>query len=117
MITPELSGHEDQVAAKKTIVDVDGDNPITAEPGSAQAKLQWNDVWNKAHSPEAVAKGKELHPDAVGIYKGKALVPGPGENQGDAQLFKDKLMYCNGFSPEVANKIVGKYISKFTTVK
>jgi hypothetical protein len=96
------------VAAKKTIVDADGDNPITAEPGSAQAKLQWNDVWNKAHSPDAIAKGKELNPDAIGIYKGKPLVPGAGPGQGDMQLFKDKLMYCNGFSPEVANKIAAK---------
>ena len=93
-------------------LDVD-DNPITAEPGSLEARLQWNDVWNQSHSPEAVARGKELHPDAVGIYKGKPLVPGAGEGQGDMQLFRDRLIFSKGLSPSVAQRILDKYMSQF----
>ena len=113
MVTPELIGSEDQVDTNNT--DSGSDNPITAEPGSAEAKLQWNKVWEDAHSPEAVATGKELHPDAVGIYKGKPLVPGAGENQGDLNLFKDRLVYSKGLSPEVANRIIDKYLSQFNS--
>ena len=89
------------------------DNPITAEPGSLDARLQWNDVWDKAHNADSVAQGKALHPDAVGIYKGKALVPGIGENQGDLNLFRDKLIYSKGLSQNVASRIIDKYLSQF----
>ena len=111
-----LTGGEDQAVK---LVDKDGNGldggDIPFPPGSLEAKKAWAQIDADAHSPANVAKAKQLHPDAIGMYKGKALVPGPGENQGDYDFLVDKLVYSKGFSPEVASKIAGSV--KFKLMK
>ena len=85
---------------------------IQVEPGSVEAKKVWKQISIEAHSPENISKAKQLHPNATGLYMGKPLVPGvAGPGQADFQFMVDKLIYHDGYSPEVANKIAGKIAS------
>lgn len=82
---------------------------IPFEPGSVQAKLAFEKVWQAAHSPAMAAKGKAIHPDACGFYNGKPLVTGSAGTdarpEGDMDLLRDKLMYKQGYPLETAQKI------------
>ena len=92
--------HDGQITA--------ADNPFPN--GSAEAKLWWKNVIDPhTHaniSPELKAKyGEKI----VGVYAGKALVPGEaGANQGDFQYLVDKLQVTQGLSYGSAMKIAAK---------
>jgi hypothetical protein len=85
-------------------------NDIPYEPGTLEAKQAWMKIEQLAHSPAMIAKAKALgidHP--VGMYMGKPLVPGEaGPGQSDFQMLKDRLIYYDGYSPDVATKIAAR---------
>ena len=94
--------------------DTNGDGFITGadipfEPGSLEAKKAWMQVEAQAHSPTNVAKCKALgYEDGRGMYEGRPLVPGSGPGQGDFKLLQDRLVYHQGYDPEVASQIAAK---------
>jgi len=70
----------------------------------------------EAHSAENIQRAKALgYEDGRGMYQGKPLVPGSGAGQGDFSLLKDRLIWHQGYSPEVATKIAAK--AKWMTMK
>lgn len=78
--------------------------------GSPEAKLWWKNVLEPSLtnniSPEMKAKyGDKI----VGVYEGKALVPGvSGVDQGDFRFLVDKLQVTQGLSYGSAVKIAAK---------
>lgn len=85
---------------------IDGTGQI--QPGSEGAKKIWQQIDKDAHSAENMAKAKALtgQEGAKGMFMGKALVPGhAGPNEGDFNFFVNKLVWNDGYSPEVAKKI------------
>jgi hypothetical protein len=65
--------------------------PEDIAPGTMPAKVWWEKV-------ECMAKEH-------GMYAGKLLKAGPGENQGDFQMLHDKLIVTRGFDHFMATKI------------
>lgn len=107
----DSSGHEGDNWEPR---DNDGDGFITGadipfEPGSLAAKKAWAKIEAEAHSPANVQKCKALgYEDGRGMYQGKVLVPGSGSGHGDFILLKHRLIYSQGYSPEVATKIAAR---------
>lgn len=94
---------------------IDG-NDIPFEPGSIEAKKAWMKIEAEAHSSENISKSKALgYENGRGMYKGKPLVPGSGPGQGDFDLLRDRLIWRQGYAPEVATKIAAK--AKWMTEK
>lgn len=118
----ENLGHEQHATAGTEkafkLADKNGDGYLSGAdipfaPGSIEAKKAWAQIDAQAHSPEAIAKAKAMgFAKATGMYMGKVMVPGPGENQGDVAFWKDKLIYHNGLDPQVANKLIDKAIAQ-----
>lgn len=81
--------------------------PSGITPGSEQAKKLWQQIDADAHSEANIAKAKTISgcENARGLFMGKALVPGPGANQGDFDYLVAKLHLVNGIDLTTAKKI------------
>ena len=109
-------------------LDYNGDGFVTGsdighsgiEPGTAQAKLAWEKVYQKAHSASAIKQAKICgYENASGWYDGKPIYsdPGPGHipTTDNYLLLKDRLVWYKGMEPAVANKIVSKLLEQAKT--
>lgn len=107
-------------------VDVDGDGysdglggiEQTLTPGSAKAKKLWQAIQNDAHSPENIAKAKEIsgNENARGMFMGKPLVPGSKGTmthpEGDYDYLVCKLFLKGGYDFLTAKKIASSISKK-----
>jgi len=81
---------------------------IPYEPGTIEAKEAWNIIDELAHNEESIVLAQNSGFDsATGWYNGKPLIPGAGSGHGDFDFLVDKLIYSDGYSPEVATNIAG----------
>ncbi len=98
-----------QTGAQQTHGDASGADITQSCPhplGSAEAKLWWKGIENKAHAGITPAMKAKYGDKVVGVYQGKPLVPGSKgtveEPQGDMDMMVDRIRVEQGMDHQTA---------------